>query len=197
MEGGDLGKSFGGLPVFWKFWVPLTLLLMLAGLVWGASRRGERVRLNPALHPTRPARGLSEFIAPRAGRAGERGWSAPRGRGLWGRWRLRPARSVGRWSRRGAPAATISTPCFCWSRRSRAGWLELPEVNHRQVTIRQTRNEFSAECSFREGRAEIRWRVFGTICKDGRIAGHLVVLKSPPGWKNQVRTGALSPDGTP
>jgi hypothetical protein len=40
LEGGDLGMWFGGLPLFWKVWAPLTLVVMFTGLVWGALATG-------------------------------------------------------------------------------------------------------------------------------------------------------------
>lgn len=34
-NGGDLGKILGRLPLFWKVWLPLALVVMFAGMIYG------------------------------------------------------------------------------------------------------------------------------------------------------------------
>jgi hypothetical protein len=73
-------------------------------------------------------------------------------------------------------------------------WQEGPEENQIRVTVTQNGDKFTATCTYQDKvHGEIRWRMTGTISKDGEIKGSLVHTKAPRGWlKNQTRTGKFS-----
>ncbi|MGA7496118.1 MAG: hypothetical protein WBX00_05250 [Isosphaeraceae bacterium] len=77
-------------------------------------------------------------------------------------------------------------------------WQEGPAENQIRVTITQNVDKFTATCRYHYmGYGEIRWRMTGTISKDGEIKGSVVHTKAPRGWLNQTRTGKFSAtDGT-
>ena len=78
-------------------------------------------------------------------------------------------------------------------------WQEGPEENRIRVTVTQNADKFTATCTYQDKEhGEIRWRMTGTISKDGKIKGNLVHTRAPRGWlKNQTRTGKFSAtDGT-
>jgi hypothetical protein len=62
------------------------------------------------------------------------------------------------------------------------------------VTIRQNGGKFVANCTYKNRKGEVHWHADGTISKDGEITASLVHTK-PKGFKSQVRTGKLDPDG--
>jgi hypothetical protein len=77
-------------------------------------------------------------------------------------------------------------------------WQEGPDENRIRVTVTQNAGKFTAACTYQDKKhGEIRWRMTGTITKDGEIKGSLVHTKAPRGWLNQTRTGNFSAtDGT-
>lgn len=78
-------------------------------------------------------------------------------------------------------------------------WQEGPEENGIRVTVTQRRERFTAKCKYQhKEHGEIRWRMTGTISKDGEIEGKLTHTEAPRGWViNQTRTGKFSAiDGT-
>ena len=77
-------------------------------------------------------------------------------------------------------------------------WQEGPKENRIRVTVTQNADKFTATCTYLDKEhGEIRWRMTGTISKDGKIIGNLVHTRAPRGWGKQTRTGKFSAtDGT-
>jgi hypothetical protein len=63
------------------------------------------------------------------------------------------------------------------------------------VIIVQKGNQLVADCAYTAAtNIEVSWHAEGTISEDGQVAMKLVHLR-PADYRNQVRTGTLSPDG--
>jgi hypothetical protein len=72
-------------------------------------------------------------------------------------------------------------------------WQEGPEDTHIQVTIKQMGQKFTATCTYQHKvHGEIRWRMEGTISKEGDINGDLEHTQAPPSFLKQTRTAKYS-----
>lgn len=72
-------------------------------------------------------------------------------------------------------------------------WQEGPEENQIVVSVSQQNEKFTATCQYRHKQnGTIRWRMAGTISKDGTITGKLEHTKAPRGFQNQDRTATYS-----
>lgn len=71
-------------------------------------------------------------------------------------------------------------------------WRDGPKESKVLVTITQKAEHFVADATYQHPEhGEIRWRMTGTVSRDGTIKGMLVHTKSPPNWESQARTGKL------
>ncbi|MGO8748920.1 MAG: SUMF1/EgtB/PvdO family nonheme iron enzyme [Thermoguttaceae bacterium] len=71
-------------------------------------------------------------------------------------------------------------------------WQEGPGM---PVVIKQSADRFEANCTYMYPQVgEVRWRMEGTITKDGKVTGNLLHVK--PEWGKQLRVAQLMPNGT-
>lgn len=75
--------------------------------------------------------------------------------------------------------------------------VEGPDSREMVVTQPDGRQSFTATCVYRHSSGEqVRWRINGTIDKNGYISGRLTHVKAPKGWVSQTQIAVLSRDGS-
>lgn len=77
-------------------------------------------------------------------------------------------------------------------------WNGLDGAERREMIVTQSseKNTFTATCDYRHSSGEqVKWRLNGTIDKNGYISGRLNHIKAPKGWVSQTQIAVLSNDG--